>query len=595
MLKVWPVENVDLVIWLEDESGKLIEHVNIEELSARIVNELKNGKIIALRALGGFQFICDARNPKAISKLRMKKKRPSQSFALMASNLENIQRECLVDAQAEKLLISEVSPILILELNNKTTLPLDLIAPDLYTVGVMMPTTPLHQLLFGLEKNVFDFLVVTSGNAHGEPIAFSNQEARSTLSSIADLFLMHDRDILRRVDDSIATICDGQVQYWRHGRSLAPMRFKSSTIINKNILALGPEFKNTVTLSYDETLITSPHLGTLDNSSAVKAFMDICDDFPNFYQKKLDAIVVDKHPDYFSSKFGRQLAIKLNIPCIEVQHHHAHAKAVMAEHQLSNAVAIIFDGTGFGDDGTLWGGELLNIKNSHCTRIGHLKPFPLVGGSSAITSPWKTAIPFCDSMSDQECATLFLQEPEKIQTIRSALKKNINAPLTSSMGRLFDAVSAILEIAPLHTSYEAQAAIKMEKSARYSKQEKIPLRYKSINSEGKITIEVKEIIDNLLELKKNNIQTNDLAFRFHFTVATIIRDFVLFARRDLSLQSENIVLSGGVFQNRLLVSLAMDLLRDHQCIPYISKLYSPGDGQISMGQAIIARETFSYI
>jgi hydrogenase maturation protein HypF len=579
-------------LWMEDSNGNRLDELDTLEISVRLISELKNGKIIAIRALGGFQLICDARNSEAMINLRQKKSRPNQSFALMAANLETIKQECLVNQKAEDAFLSAASPILILELKNGSSIPMEQIAPDLYTVGVMLPTTPLHHLLFGLVTPAFDFLVVTSGNAQGEPIAIDNQEARDGLSNIADYFLFHNREILRRADDSIATICGDQVQYWRQGRGLAPQRFLLPNTIEKNILALGPELKNTITLSYGQTLITSPHLGTLDNLIAAKAFMEMCEKLPKFHQKKIDLIAIDKHPNYFSSHYGRELAAKLDIPCIEVQHHHAHAKAVMAEHQLQEANAIIFDGTGYGNDGTLWGGELLSVNKSGFTRIGHLTPFILPGATNAIISPWRTALSFCDSLTDMECAKKFNQTEEEIKTIRLCIKKKINSPLTSSIGRLFDAASALLEISPINLTYEAQAAILLEKSAMKSNGGKIPFKYQVISNDGKMTIDPSLMMTELLSADKSNFSLKqELAFRFHFTIASMILDFSLFAYQNSNQKTDkNIVLSGGVFQNKLLYKLSSELLKSHGFTPLSSRMYSPGDGQISLGQAMVARE-----
>lgn len=593
------------ILWLEDPLGKQLTECgsNIECLSELIIGELKKGKIIAVRALGGFQLICDARNKNAVKRLREKKLRPNQSFALMAPDMETIKRECLVDQNAEKVLLSAVSPILILEVKENSTLPMEQVAPDLYTVGVMLPTTPTHQLLFGLKKNNFDFLIVTSGNAHGEPIAISNNEARKSLTNIADFFLLHNRDILRRVDDSIATINNDQIQYWRSARGQSPNRLKSSVNNKKHILALGAELKNTITLAFDNSLITSPHLGNLDNPVSAASFIEMCEALPKFYQKNIELIVVDKHAGYFSSQYGKELASKLNIPCIDVQHHHAHAMAVMAEYNLDEAIAIIFDGTGLGDDNTLWGGELLEVGTTGYSRLGHLMPFRLPGGASAITSPWRVALAFCDYLSSKDCAKIFCQSEEDIDVVRTGLKKEINCPLSSSIGRLFDAVSAVLQIAPQKISYEAEAAIRLETIAQKSKRLSNVFSYQIVLHDGKIIIDPRDMMRELLELvltvdkldqvKFHKLQA-DLAYRFHLTVANMVLDFSRFAlERSSAKKPLKIVLSGGVFQNKLLLNLSADLLKSNGISPIISNEFSPGDGQISLGQAHIARFSFN--
>lgn len=576
-------------LFFEDNTKNLCHEKTTIEISKRIVDELKNGKIIALRSLGGFQLICDARNQEAIMRLRKKKSRPNQSFALMAKNIETIKNECNVSELEENTLSSSEAPIVILNLKENTTLPMNLIAPDLSTVGVMLPTTPIHHLFFGLNNNSFDYLIVTSGNAHGEPIAITNDEARLSLSNMADYFLFHNREIKRRADDSIATQSDSKIQFWRHGRGLAPSRFLTTKHFHQNILALGADLKNTITLAYDTTFITSPHMGTLDNPKAIEAFIEMCNKIPEFYQKKIDCIVIDKHPHYYSSEYGKKLASQLNIPCIEVQHHHAHAKAVMAEYKLDKATAIVFDGTGYGDDGVLWGGELFIIDQKNYHRVGHISPFQLIGGTEAIKSPWRAALGLCSKLPNTEIAKILNKEIEQIEILKKISHKNINSPFTTSIGRYFDAISAILNIAPDTISYEAEAAIKLEKVAQTSlSKEKNKFNYNIIESDNEFIIDPQSIIEELLVAKSLSIPTT--AFRFHFTIAHIILDFAQFAQKQNN--SNNIVLSGGVFQNKLLLSLTIELLRIHQFNPIISKQFSPGDGQISFGQAIIASETF---
>lgn len=575
-------------LWLEDSSGLRDDELTISKISQRIVDEIKKGKILAVRGLGGFQLVCDARNSEAIKKLREKKFRPNQSFALMAKEVDTIKKECLLSPNEEDILLSKASPILILQLKKETTIPMNLIAPDLYTVGVMLPTTPLHHLLFGLEKSAFDFLIVTSGNVHGGPIAITNEEAKASLSFIADFFLLHNREIKRRSDDSIATFVDNKIQYWRQGRGVAPVRFLMKKNVPLNILAFGPDLKNTMTLAFGHTLITSPHMGSLDHPQAAAAFLSMSEQIPSFYDKKIELVAVDLHPEYYSSNKGRELAKRLNIPCLQVQHHHAHAKAVMAEHNLTEAIAIVFDGSGYGDDGTIWGGELLFVKEGGYKRLGHLVPFQLPGGESAIMNPWKTALSLCDSLPADEAAHLFHRSIFEVEMIRLSLKKGINAPLTSSMGRLFDAVSAILQISPEHLTYEAEAAIKLEKWAVHSRSIKKAFSYQKNFKEGKVLINSKDIVNELLKARKQTESTKELAYRFHYTVALIILDFALFAAHLQNLN--DIVLSGGVFQNKLLLTLSIDLLRAHGLTPYFSQKFPPGDGQISLGQALIARE-----
>lgn len=561
-------------LWLYKRERLPIRDVG--EISDYLTTSLKKGEIIAIRSLGGFQLICDARNSDALLKLRQRKGRPRQSFALLARDISVLSNEVFLSEKERELLTGTTKPAVILKTKEICTLPMNLIAPDLNTLGIMLPTTPIHSLLFGLKGACFDFLVATSGNAHGEPIAISNNEALERLSGIADLFLFHDREINRRADDSIATVIDGKSQIWRQGRGTAPMRHLTSKPTTKNILALGAELKNSITLAYDNKLITSPHIGSLTNSETASAFIEMCEKIPEFYDKKIEAIAVDLHPSYFSSTYGAELANKLKIPLLKIQHHHAHAAAVMAEYELEDSVAIVCDGTGFGSDGTIWGGELLYVSQNDFTRLGHLAPFPLVGAESAIKNPWKIVAGILDHPA---LPTLFNKTGSEIALLKMAAQKKLNSPLTSSMGRLFDAASAILGIC-LETTYEGEAAIRLEKEAHKSQREGTPLTHNRAS-------DTKALLNELLLRKLSGENRPDLAYAFHESVAQIILAWALHGR---SLHPDApVTLSGGVFQNRLLMELTCELLKKDGITPLFSQKYPPGDGAISFGQAVVAK------
>ncbi|PIE53189.1 carbamoyltransferase HypF, partial [Candidatus Fermentibacteria bacterium] len=370
------------------QEGNLISAEDPLEEARKAISE---GAVVAVKGLGGFLLVADASNREVLKKLRKRKNRPAKPFAVMASNLSVLKKQCLVSAEEEELLSSPEAPIVVLRTADNPSLPLDLLAPGLNNLGVMLPTTPLHLLLAEStgddSTGSFDFLLMTSGNRGGEPVCTSNEEALTRLKGIADFFLLHNRRINLRNDDSLAVVNHSGVQIWRRARGYAPNAVSLSFPLKKTVLAMGAELKNTICLGFDNEAVLSPHTGDLETPEALDGLEQVVKNFPEYFGKAPDTIVTDLHPDMHSTRLGMRLAAELGVPLLQVQHHYAHALAIMCEHRLKEAVALVFDGTGLGTDGTIWGGELLHVRETEWTRLGTLAPAILPGGDAAVLRP----------------------------------------------------------------------------------------------------------------------------------------------------------------------------------------------------------------
>ncbi len=372
-------------------TGPKGERIPVEDPLAEARKAIQAGLVVAVRGLGGFLLAADAFNRRALEGLRKAKHRPHKPFAVMGRNLEVIERECIVSPGERELLASSEAPIVVLRTGADTGLPVDLLAPGLGNLGVMLPTTPLHALLANPtgEDTVppFDFLLMTSGNRGGEPICTENEEAFARLSGIADHFLCHDRGINLRNDDSLAVVNGSDVQLWRRARGYAPGSIPLGSPLKSTVLAMGAGLKNTVCLGFDNEAVLSPHIGDLETPEALDGLELVARKFPGYFGRIPELIAVDLHPDMQSSRLGRKLAGELGVPVVEVQHHHAHALSAMCEHRLEEAIAIVFDGTGLGTDGTIWGGELLHVDGNGWERLGTFAPSELIGGDAAVLRP----------------------------------------------------------------------------------------------------------------------------------------------------------------------------------------------------------------
>ncbi|MBN2803759.1 MAG: carbamoyltransferase HypF [Deltaproteobacteria bacterium] len=555
---------------------------------------IKNGKIVAVKGLGGFLLACDPFNEEAVKRLRLKKKRPHKPFAVMANGVEILKKYCLVSEIEEHTLTSSAGPIVILDFKTSEDVSrlvpkeFELIAPNTGTLGAMLPTTPLHQLLAmrldGDDTPDFEFLIMTSGNRGGEPICTDNEDAFDTLVEIADLFLIHDRDIHFRNDDSIVMKCSENISIIRSGRGYSPSYLKLKNKISENVLAFGADLKNSISIGFNDEIITSPHIGDLENPVAIKGAEQIIKEFPRYLKFDAGAVVVDLHPDMHSSRLGRKYAEVLNIPVYEVQHHYAHGASVMAEYGLNESIALCFDGTGLGTDGTIWGAELMHINKQGFKRLGTFRPVHLPGGDAAVKEPVRQLIARF-AQSDEKVDDSWLDRlnitKREFDAWTIQCKRGLNAPLTHAAGRLFDAFSALLGIAPKSITYEGQGAIWLEAAASQSKKSK-DLAFETFVIDDFINVDFSGIFSSFAVAPplKNDIPM--LAMGFHKAIINAGFKMALFGRENTGCST--VVLSGGVMMNRIITNGLAELLKNNGFEVFLPQIVPVNDAGISIGQ-----------
>ncbi|MEJ2487916.1 MAG: carbamoyltransferase HypF, partial [Anaerolineales bacterium] len=454
-------------VWLELENFEVAAR---EEHAIQLTRTmLKNGKIVAVKGLGGFHLACDATNPQAVETLRDRKLRVGKPFAVMFPDLTSIENHCLLNYADRELIQSRERPIVVVPRKPDSTIS-DVIAPGQDTLGVMLPYTPLHFLLLERSPDFPVALVMTSGNLSDEPICTSNKDARDRLRVLADAFLLHDRDIHIRCDDSVvrSVLLENQpaIYQLRRSRGYAPNPIRTGWSMTQ-ILATGAVLKNTFCLTKEQYAFLSHHIGDLDNYETLVSFEEGIQHFQNLFRVMPELIAYDLHPDYMSTRYAIQRAEDENLPALGIQHHHAHIASCMAEHDIppdSPVIGLSYDGTGYGSDGTIWGGEVLLATYRSFRRARHLKPIPLPGGDAAVKQPWKVAVSWLMSagidLEDSLPPTAQI-DPEALDTLKKQILGLINSPYTSSMGRLFDAAASVAGIRQ-QVSYEAQAAIEFE-------------------------------------------------------------------------------------------------------------------------------------
>lgn len=552
-----------------DDSGNVFGEKHAALMVA--VQQLRAGKIVAIKGIGGYQLLVDASNQEAIERLRQRKHRPQKPFALMVADLSAAQSLCFINEQEQLALLSPAAPIVLLKRRDNLAQLIDnTVAPNSNFLGIMLAYSPLHHLLL----REFGFpLIATSGNRQSEPICIDEQQALLRLSGIADYFLTHDRPILRPLDDSVVRLINGKITVLRRARGYTPLPITSKTIL-PDTLALGGQLKNTVAICRDQQIILSQHLGDLDSEAAQQQFLATLTELQQFYQITPTRIMHDTHKGYVSS----QLADNLSGSKQPVQHHYAHALSCMAEHDLEPPVlGIVWDGAGLGDDNTLWGGEFLLITEQGFQRYAHFRSFSLPGGVKAIQEPRRAALGllyeiFGDSAFN--CPNLPFTTQE-LNLLQPALNKQINCPRTSSAGRLFDAVASLLGLCQIN-QYEGQAATMLENSAASILSGQ---HYLFQLSHGMpIVIDWKITTEGILDDIAQNTSTGVIAAKFHNTLAEIV-----LAISEQSGQ-KNIVLSGGCFQNALLVEKAVSKLKTAGFNVYCHERIPPNDGGLALGQ-----------
>lgn len=540
------------------------------------VQRLRAGQIVAVKGIGGFHLMCDARNETSVRELRRRKRRDEKPFALMAPDIGWARILAEVSDPEADLLRSAAGPIVLLRRRAGEWIA-ESVAPNNPYLGLMLPYSPLHHLLL---RELECPVVATSGNLSDEPICIDEREAVSRLEGIADYFLVHNRPIARPQDDSIAHVIEGRACLLRRARGYAPLAIPLA-FETPPLLALGPHLKNTVALAFGDRVVVSQHHGDLDALEARRAFEQAVADLPSLYGVQPSQWVVDKHPDYASSLYARDR----NLPVIAVQHHHAHIAAVIAEHGLDAPVlGVAWDGTGLGDDGTIWGGEFLRVEAGRFLRLGRLGGFRLPGGDGAMRKPLYSAFGALMAVVPErmpELAERLLDmDVESIRACTAMIESGANAPFTSSAGRWFDAVSAICGVCR-ETTYEGQAAQQLEFACDLSGRA-LHYPYDTRVEEGLVVFDLAPLVRGLLEDIERGMPAAQPAMRFHLAMADMIVSMAD-AHRGLP-----VVLGGGCFQNRLLLATAIRRLRENGHAVYWPEQLPPNDGGISVGQALIA-------
>jgi hydrogenase maturation protein HypF len=548
---------------------------------AEAVQRLKAGDIVAVKGLGGYHLAVDATNDHAVQRLRQRKYRDEKPFALMSFNLDRVRQFAVVSGQEASLLTCVERPIVLLQSRPDHTLSSN-IAPHNRFFGVMLPYTPLHYLL--LEQ--FTALVMTSGNQSDEPIAFENADAQSRLDGIADCYLQHNRRIHVRTDDSIVRLLDEQPVLYRRSRGYVPRGVKLP-IEQPAVLAVGAELRNVVCLTRGDRAFLSHHIGDLKNQQVVDSMKQAITHLQGLMDVKPTLIAHDLHPDYLSTHVAEELATDL--PLMPIQHHHAHLASCLSDNNLSGpAVGVIFDGIGYGADGHIWGGEFLLGDFVDFKRLGHLEYQPMPGGDAATREPWRMAVSYLQATYGNELPALpFLKscEPSAVKLLLQMIAKQLNSPLTSSVGRLFDAVAALTGVRS-KVSYEGQAALELEMLIDEGGEHE-PAYPFSIDQQGDgFVVSARPMIKQLLKDIASDVSSAAISARFHNGLVQLV---VEVCQKIRTTHGEMpVALSGGVFQNRYLTERTARLLRQADFQVVLHRLVPPNDGGLALGQAVIA-------
>ncbi len=545
---------------------------------------LKEGQIIALKGLGGYHLACDALNKDAVSKLRARKFREYKPFAIMVKDINTARDICFIDEKEEQLLSGVKRPIVLLKKRPDAPVSEE-VAPNQKYFGIMLPYTSLHHLLLA-ESGLI--LVMTSANTSSEPIVFKEKDAFDRLCNITDYYVIHNREIHIRTDDSVCRVELGKDVVLRRSRGYAPHPLLMKHPFAEQILACGAELKNTFCLARGRYAFLSHHIGDLENLETLSSFENGIEHFKRIFNIEPSLIACDLHPEYLSAKYAHSL---INIRKAGVQHHHAHIVSCMADNGLEgDIIGVSFDGTGYGLDGKIWGGEFLVCNYNGFQRAAHFEYFQLNGGEKAIKEPWRIAASFLykiygDDMMNLDIDFVRSLDINKWQILQHMIAREINSPLTSSAGRVFDAVSALLGIRK-EIYYEGQAAIELEMKADSSDNGRYEFDCKE--HDGKTAIVLDPLIRGVVTDIVKGVAVNAISARFHNTIADIVSAMCLKIKKHAGIN--RVALSGGVFQNSLLMEKTSILLDENGFKVYTHHRVPTNDGGISLGQAVIANE-----
>jgi hydrogenase maturation protein HypF len=543
---------------------------------------LQAGNIVAVKGLGGFHLAGDATNVQAVERLRAGKRRFEKPFAVMVPDIAAVQRISLADEAACAALRGPQRPIVLLPRRLPSPIALQ-VAPGTHNLGIFLPYTPLHYLLFA--DGGFLALVMTSGNLSEEPIAIDNREAVERLRNVADYFLVHNRDILRRCDDSVVHRAAGRLRHLRRSRGFVPIPVALRAEVPA-VLAVGGGMKNTVCLTRGSQAFLSQHIGDLENVESYRFFEEAVSHLEHILGTSPNAIAHDVHPGYFSTQWAVR---QCGLPLVAVQHHHAHIASCMAENGLAGRViGIALDGTGLGTDGAVWGGEVLVADEQDFERAAHFEYVPMPGGEAAIREPWRMAVSYllhCLGEAAPSQPLPFVQrlDSPRLRVLRRMMETGVNAPPTSSCGRLFDAVAALIG---MHSSvtFEGQAALELEMAASPDEDRAYPFELSEAGFP--LQIRARPMFERLVEDLRAGVPTNLVSARFHNGLVDVLRRATLRIRERSGLN--RVCLSGGCFQNALLLERLLAALQDEGFVVFTHAKIPANDGGLSLGQAFVA-------
>jgi hydrogenase maturation protein HypF len=550
-----------------------------EDPIRRAAELLRHGQILAVKGLGGYHLAADAVAGPAVAELRSRKHREDKPFAVMAAGLAAARELAEVDDAAAALLTSPARPIVLLPRNKNATIA-PAAAPGNRQLGIMLPYTPLHHLLLAATGRP---IVLTSGNISDEPIAYRDEEARETLKDIADAFLAHDRAIHVRTDDSVARTFRGRPVLLRRSRGYVPEPLTVKSTFSRPILACGAELKNTFCLAQGRHAFVSHHVGDLENAETLRSFTEGIAHFRRLFDIEPQVIAHDLHPEYLSTKYALDLAeADESLDLAGVQHHHAHIASCLADNgEPGPVIGVAFDGTGYGPDGTIWGGEFLVADLAGYERGGHLAPVPMPGGAAAIRQPWRMAAAYLGDDAPEVAG----RHPDRWAAVTAMAAKGVNSPLTSSAGRLFDAAAALLGVRDA-INYEGQAAVELEQLADPAEAEAYPAGLD--DGEGPFRARGADLLHAVLGDRTSGVPAPVIAARFHHGVAALIEAGCLRLRDRHGLGT--VALSGGVFQNLLLLNATVARLEARGFRVLLHARVPCNDGGISLGQAVVAAQ-----
>lgn len=558
-----------------------------EEALTLAVQALEAEKIVAVKGIGGYHLACDASNLQSVERLRARKQRPSKSLAIMAP-LEHVRRIAVLSREEEALLTSPAAPIVLL---NKSAafsdyLP-ELIAPGMQTIGVMLPYSPLHHLLF--DDGAYSYLVMTSANPSGLPMLYKDQQAVDYLSGIADFVLTHNREIVNPIDDSVVRVSSHAPLFLRRARGYVPDPIQSLENVD-GIVALGGQLKNTFSLGRNHQIFVGPHLGNLSDVRSLDHYEKTLSHLSKWMGVTFQTIALDAHPLYSY----REITGKWPLPMVQVQHHHAHMVSCMAENGLSEpCLGIILDGTGYGTDGAIWGFEVLYGNAGQCRRLGHLRYTPLPGGDRAVREPWRNAaamlVALLGDSGEKLAEQLFPEKREALPIIFRMAEKQINSPLAGTCGRLFDAISAILGLCRVST-YDGEAAVRLSEAMDPYGKPVVAYPYEIRKKEKLEEADFSVMLKNIAEDRLSGLPSELLIRRFHETLVSALARMADLAAAQYPKSKRRIILSGGSMNNPYLSSRLYDRLVDHGFTVYTHHLLPSGDGGLSLGQINIAAQ-----